>query len=703
MQPIRVKVKNFMSYKEQELDLASLRQVCVSGENGAGKSSMFVHSWMWALFGREHIDLDDVVGHFGNNTVVEADFKGPDGTVYTVRRERKKAIASNLVISTGGKAVATGAAEAQAFINREILRGCTYRDVIASVVMKQGEHSIFTRATPKEAKDILSRAVGEEGWTERCATAKTLKDRANNDLQQALGAVQRVPTIEQVDTDLIAREPEILREREEALGARVVAQERRDVAKAAMDTAETARKELDALVHDGNIRGQEHAAASLAHEEVKTRISELEIQVSRHDPDKLAGMEARLMVIEDARDKQQSWQQAHTPVQNEKYRFESRVMEVEQSLVALAEEYESVLNPTSSGVCHTCKRPFGDDAGALEAARSDYEERRSTFTDDLASHKKELKKAEKALKELGDEPEFDRAELETLRTAIGQARAAASVESDLRSMINVQEPALLSAKVAAAKALERARKDYEKAAKLADTGDFEKIYGEQQVAAQMVNDLDRKISSIDMSLGRIESLKKQQESAAANVERLQFDLEEAEYRAKVYTLAEKAFGRNGIPAYLIDAAIPAIERTANEILDRMSGGQLRVGLLTQVGNRDGTDRETLEIHIHDGVTTRKFSTYSGGQGFRINFALRVALARTIADRSGIGLSMLVIDEPEGLDGPGRQHLIDCISAIEDTFETVILISHHEDLRDALPGKITVTASDTNGSTLRMAG
>ena len=54
--------------------------------------------------------------------------------------------------------------------------------------------------------------------------------------------------------------------------------------------------------------------------------------------------------------------------------------------------------------------------------------------------------------------------------------------------------------------------------------------------------------------------------------------------------------------------------------------------------------ETLDIRISDSTGERPYENYSGGEKFRINFAVRLALSRILAHRSGARLRTLVIDE-----------------------------------------------------------
>jgi len=50
--------------------------------------------------------------------------------------------------------------------------------------------------------------------------------------------------------------------------------------------------------------------------------------------------------------------------------------------------------------------------------------------------------------------------------------------------------------------------------------------------------------------------------------------------------------------------------------------------------------DTLEILIADARGTRPYETYSGGK--RINFAIRLALARLLAQRAGAALQLLIV-------------------------------------------------------------
>ena len=162
---------------------------------------------------------------------------------------------------------------------------------------------------------------------------------------------------------------------------------------------------------------------------------------------------------------------------------------------------------------------------------------------------------------------------------------------------------------------------------------------------------------------------------------------------KQYKQLEEAFGKDGVPALLIEQALPNIEAKANQILDRLSGGTMSIRFLTQREYKDtGREdlKETLDIQIRDQAGFRDYELYSGGESFRINFAIRLALSHVLAQRAGARLQSLVIDEGFGSqDTVGRQRLIEAINLIQDDFEKILVITHIEQIKEAFSTQLLV--------------
>jgi len=177
--------------------------------------------------------------------------------------------------------------------------------------------------------------------------------------------------------------------------------------------------------------------------------------------------------------------------------------------------------------------------------------------------------------------------------------------------------------------------------------------------------------------------------------------EQAAIEQGTYKELALAFGHNGIPAMLIDMALPEIESEADKLLSRMTDNRMHLRLETQRPTKKGELAETLDIKISDELGTRDYELFSGGEAFRINFAIRIALSRLLARRAGAPLPTLIIDEGFGTqDATGIEKLREAINSIQDDFERILVITHIDELKDAFPTRIDVVKTD-DGSTIEV--
>ena len=208
---------------------------------------------------------------------------------------------------------------------------------------------------------------------------------------------------------------------------------------------------------------------------------------------------------------------------------------------------------------------------------------------------------------------------------------------------------------------------------------------------------DAERRSLSQQLDRIGRLE-------AETRRLETDRRELAQEKSAYDDLAAAFGKNGVQALIIEAAIPQLEDDANELLARLAESRLTLRLQLQEGRRDrrtGLPSEELDIKIGDEIGTRAYETFSGGEAFRINFALRIALSKLLARRSGAPLPILFIDEGFGaLDASGQERLTQAIQSIEDDFDKIIVITHIDQIKEAFPTRIEITKTPT-GSTFKV--
>ena len=166
----------------------------------------------------------------------------------------------------------------------------------------------------------------------------------------------------------------------------------------------------------------------------------------------------------------------------------------------------------------------------------------------------------------------------------------------------------------------------------------------------------------------------------------------------IYDELAQALGKKGVQAMLIETAIPEIEHEANMLLARMTDNQMHLSMDTQRDTKKGDTLETLDIRIADGLGTRDYAMFSGGEAFRVNFAVRVALSKLLARRADANLKTLVIDEGFGTqDAQGRDRIAEAINAVSADFERIIVITHIQELKDLFPNQIQVTKGPAGSS------
>jgi exonuclease SbcC len=305
---------------------------------------------------------------------------------------------------------------------------------------------------------------------------------------------------------------------------------------------------------------------------------------------------------------------------------------------------------------------LGYDAAAHDAARLAEQDGRSAETDFRA-----LEAARAALAPLEREIGELRSQIEALKSEIAKQDEAFAAAATSLDQAEQQAPDLAAA--------ERAFLDMK----------------EQEMVLNQQVGMARQLVTV------LESRRAQKRQHEAQREELAVEI------GRHKTL-ERAFGKDGVPALLIEQALPQIEEKANELLDRLSNGTMSVRFVTQAEYKDKKRedlRETLDIQISDGAGMRDYEMFSGGEAFRVNFAIRLALSEVLARRTGARLQTLVIDEGFGSqDAQGRQRLIEAINTVRKDFAKILIITHLEELKEAFPNRIEVEKTP-RGSTVQV--
>ncbi|GAB4115274.1 MAG: SMC family ATPase [Candidatus Caldatribacteriota bacterium] len=176
------------------------------------------------------------------------------------------------------------------------------------------------------------------------------------------------------------------------------------------------------------------------------------------------------------------------------------------------------------------------------------------------------------------------------------------------------------------------------------------------------------------------------------------ELKKMKKEVDIYEKLVVAFGKNGIQALIIENTLPEIEEEANNLLSKLTHNGTQITIESMRDLKSGGFKETLDLKINDELGIRDYELYSGGEAFRIDFALRIALSKLLTRRAGTRLRTLVIDEGFGTqDEEGIDNLIQAIQSISEDFDKILVITHLETLKNAFPVRVEVTKHPEIGS------
>lgn len=335
--------------------------------------------------------------------------------------------------------------------------------------------------------------------------------------------------------------------------------------------------------------------------------------------------------------------------------------------------------------CALCSQLLGAEArvATLERLR----EQLSTLNDAHIAFAAQLIRAQNEALEAGDiadaftVPEVPQ---EDYSTPLAQARKAGEERAALEVTIQGYEraagelPALKAAlEQAEAQLTERAAVSARVAAEQQDSPALAQAADDARGAKKAAR---ASLDAAQADLVRAQEALARAEQAATELAALREQTADANWRFDLLKLAERACGRDGIPALIAENTCGVIEAEANRVLERLptaSGTTFRVELRTQRPLKGDASalRETLDILVSDRQQQREYLTFSGGEQWRVSFALRWALARLLAGRRGAESRLLVIDEPDGLDAGGMDGLAAVLREEQGGFEKILLVSH----------------------------
>lgn len=761
MRPLHLSLRDFKSHRHTELPLAGVRAASITGANGAGKSSM-LDAIVYALYGPSGLGLraDAIVREGADAATVSLVFSVA-GVTYRIVRTRR--ISGKTVLDLQQQFVPTG--EPGEYLDNawnpltmgtvddtqraiEQLVGANVDTFMRSAFIGQGDAARFAKATPADRKATLVQALDLEQYP---PLAQAARDHARGEAQKLAAAQQRIDDLaRQLDgrtTEELAvtraiivaaieageeARPQLVRQveadRKAVEDARVAAAS----GDAARQRAGDLARHVDALLGDvaraSELVGQREQALTA----LVAQASQLETLVLEQPAlVDLAPLETAAVdaggTLEEARTRVTA---AAAEVTAQQAAVAAVSQAVSQRELAAGKVKDAVaqidrLTGEQNAPCPTCDQELGAQARAVALDRLNAE--RVQLEEQHAARVREAAEAQaKVVPGHMVENARDLA-VRAERDAMGSAAAAQKALDDARASNDrhhaltaritsardaVQHRAAREAELtqareqhatavathAAAKAqLEQAR------ANVADDDSAARIAKLEALVAASAGDLathdadrarlDRDLAATTERFTHVRGVEEQLARAREAVA----PLEAAHERWEVL---QRAFGRDGIPAQVIRHAKPQIEQDANDLLAEF-GAPYRIRIDLERDTRAGDVRDTLDITILAGDHERPYDLLSGGEQYRVNVALRVAITKVLAHRSGRRIELMVLDEPEGLDVEGFSQLAGVITTLGREVPLVLTVSHSDRLDAVCDTQISVE-KDVDGSRITVA-
>jgi exonuclease SbcC len=686
MIPIELELHNFLAYRDPgPLSFEGIHIACLAGPNGSGKSSL-LDAITWALWGKARVNAPDDLIHQGQTEMRVALTFDLTGSLFRVIRQRKSGKRGTSLLEMQGWDGETNSwrgisektiRETQQKI--EALLRLDYETFVNSAFLVQGRADEFTTKTPGLRKQVLSNILGLSRWED-------FEQRARDRIAETKIGMNRLDgRLDEIDRELSQREAH----ENELAAAESAAQEvasRLEVAEKQWASLEQTRHELITLQRQiddltRRITSNENELAKL----------EEERSITQPQADKEA-LNAALAEVQKLLSDLQPIQTRHEQVSKKRTTTAEEIARLEGINQALGPETEpikarlAVLDAATEPVCPTCGQPLTEEhrkelVSDLEQEVEDRREQYRVNRDRIQGLQTQVAEIERERSEL-EEKLSERPSLEKrvgeLETALGHADEAARRIEDLAKTHARRSSELSNDKKQREELEDRVEKAEQslRAASLSQE-DLDRLRKEKRLADERVGGARQKLAAMD-------AFKKQRAETLVERERLANDL-------GLYEDLREAFGKRGVPAMIIETVVPELERSANELLGRMTDGRMHVRVETQREIKTGELREALDIIISDELGSRPYELYSGGESFRINFAIRIALSRLLARRTGAQLRTLFIDEGFGTqDARGREHLVAAINTIQNDFDRILVITHIDELKEAFPARIEVT-------------
>lgn len=685
MFPERIRLKNFQSYAESTLDF-DFNSTLIIGElddqtdlsNGAGKSTIF-EAIAWALFGQsKQSNADGVVKRGTDFCEVDFEFEH-NGKHYVINRKRNSRY-SRAEVQFWEKKPDGTLDQIKGDTNTEInehIKGViksNYEVFVNSSYFMQKAISDFMSGTTSDRQKIVSAILNLDRWN------KYLKEASKkvSEHEKKVGQLEfKLKGLENVEKDLVESEIQLKtsRIRSEELNSKDE--------KLAHEILELEKRLTNLKAQESSLNDYHDTVSRL--DNVKSRIKELKAtiveksQESEKLSEKIASNNSTIAQLKT------KIEEISAPLDLKNHIDMPAIeKELNEHKTKLSWYVKQVALWKPEDKCKCCNKPWVEHKEKV----SEYE-----------SNLKESKVLETRLAKFEEKARAARASIEKIKqteveiekyTSRNQSLEANNEINTLKRDVAVKELAIAQESLEKETHKEVALNDrLEGMKEIGASNTFEKVRlllkAKKSEREQVIKDKNE----VSYTVGGLTQKVEQLTISKAEKIVLSQDLTNEIKMFTVYTTLVRSFGRNGIQAIIIDNVIEELTKTANEWLNQFCYEPTYVRFVTQKQDSKGGWKETLDIEVISSSGVCDFDSLSGGEAFKVAFAIRLALSQIQARRMGGESQLLLLDEvSSSLDKHGLDMFIAIIRKLEKTIK-VMVVTHDDNLKDQFDHVIKV--------------
>ena len=724
-------LEGFQSYLEREtVPLDDLSLVAVIGPNGAGKTTL-LNGIEFALFGKYRGDgINTVIARGSKQAEATVEFALNDST-YRVRRV-KSATRHEVYVTVADEDSEDGwkvleeknPSMADPFL-RDLI-GMDYETARTTWLIGQHDFGAFCELQPAPRRAVLTNAFGlnryvglAEKADQNLTTTSRALDEANVRLTQLISRRDAL-TNDVSDAELHPMSDEELIEEEH----RIEAEDEKVTASLSADLGDVDALQQRQATAEQNLRETLSAhERDVARHGDDLRRTERAVQQAQAQVDQARGSRdtaaAAAWDVEDAEEDMESTRQRLVQAEEALPALREKVMECSNAVSTHAARIESTIrhgHEVNERAAALQRSAHGHEGECFACGQSLDEQRTQEMRERLETEKAQLKEEHDASKAAQEQAQRDgqaaeRQVKEAEQELRAAQQAAKKAEQEYRDATRASEalPEMERALAAAETMLGEARTEWEAMQKAqAPTLDEDRV---ASLRAE-VTDAQEKVRAAKESSGNRQQLRAQRDELRSRqkrvwaeqqrrervareaaelvkpIEELQTKCEGLEKDVLTYRTLREAFRPAGIPAMILAGVVEELNDDANDILMDL-GGQFGVNVTTQREKATGGVDEKVMIYVTTPEGEIDYSTLSGSERFRCALALRIALARCIARRTGTPMETIIMDEGWGaLDEEYRKAVQEVLTELSQDF-AVYTVSHIEEIKASFPTVIEV--------------